>query len=505
VRNYEAFTFEVEDKEVELAAAASLAARSIVDRSTSWPAQMSGSSVTRKFSHNGIVGQLWTDSAPTKFEDILRVESVDVLARHGLPLQTPNSPLYDHNSVGSESDKGYSSAPALDGSSNGSPVHDLVVADSGLDMQPMYEFEIQQDLVGLLIGQGGKTIKMLMGESGAHIVIRNHWKTERMKICTIEGSREEINSCLRIIRRRFPAYRFPELELKPLVPAPVPTPPRPEFLQSDMQLKLPTGIRSQVILSSLVTPGHFFLQQPTHPTFPSLMHLDQLMLHVYGGRDGLPGMPVPINSGIVCAASVMRSWFRAQTIASYDDSDEVLVRFSDYGGYSRLPATDLRQIRTDFLGLPFQACECYLAFVKPANGQPQWPAEASLVFEQLAYGRMLEVTVLSYSPSGIPYVELFAPSSVDPLNSPYLSISESLVNYGVAEWNDPSATITSSIHNTSQSYPVPEPPTAVGPIGVPPPPTPFSLANHHFLPPTLPTNDFSASQTFSTIAPTRGL
>lgn len=38
-------------------------------------------------------------------------------------------------------------------------------------------------------------------------------------------------------------------------------------------------------------------------------------------------------------------WYRAVTVIYYEDQDEVLVRFVDYGGYSRIPRADLRQIR----------------------------------------------------------------------------------------------------------------------------------------------------------------
>ncbi len=52
---------------------------------------------------------------------------------------------------------------------------------------------------------------------------------------------------------------------------------------------------------------------------------------------------------VVCAAPTLGGWYRAQSVAYYEESDEVLMRFDDYGGYSRMPASDLRQIRYDLL------------------------------------------------------------------------------------------------------------------------------------------------------------
>ena len=52
-----------------------------------------------------------------------------------------------------------------------------------------------------------------------------------------------------------------------------------------------------------------------------------------------------------------------------DEQEEVDICFVDYGGYARVPASSLRQIRADFMSLPFQAVECLLANVAPLNGQ----------------------------------------------------------------------------------------------------------------------------------------
>ena len=39
----------------------------------------------------------------------------------------------------------------------------------------------------------------------------------------------------------------------------------------------------------------------------------------------------------------------------YDaDVDKCDIKYTDYGGYDTVPASDLKQIRTDFLTLPFQ-------------------------------------------------------------------------------------------------------------------------------------------------------
>ena len=61
-----------------------------------------------------------------------------------------------------------------------------------------------------------------------------------------------------------------------------------------------------------------------------------------------------IDAGLICVAKFENQYFRLQ-IVSYDDTEECCeVKFLDYGGYGTFYVTDLKQIRTDFLTLPFQ-------------------------------------------------------------------------------------------------------------------------------------------------------
>lgn len=69
----------------------------------------------------------------------------------------------------------------------------------------------------------------------------------------------------------------------------------------------------------------------------------------------------------ICAAPTMGGWYRAQIISVDEKSNSCDVKFLDYGGYLSVDASSLRQIRGDFLMLPFQAIECYLANVVPAG------------------------------------------------------------------------------------------------------------------------------------------
>ncbi|VDK59931.1 unnamed protein product, partial [Cylicostephanus goldi] len=172
-------------------------------------------------------------------------------------------------------------------------------------------------------------------------------------------------------------------------------------------LTLPDAIPCEVVCSSVIDPGHFFLQQPTHPSFSSLSHLDMYMIRLYSQGTDIPDLPKPCQTGLLCAAPVLGAWFRAVTVSYYAETDEVMLRFVDYGGYTRLPRSELRQIRTDLMSLPFQAIECYLAHVQPIDGTWQWGEAAFAHFQKLCMGKVMNATVVGFNVSDkVPMVEL---------------------------------------------------------------------------------------------------
>ena len=110
----------------------------------------------------------------------------------------------------------------------------------------------------------------------------------------------------------------------------------------------------------------------------------------------------------MCAAPVGNSWFRAVTVQYYDETDEVFVKFVDYGGYTRIARQELRQIRTDLMSLPFQSSEVMLAHVRPVDGTNNWSDAAMLKFRELCTGRVIECKMVGYSAeTRIPMIELY--------------------------------------------------------------------------------------------------
>merc|ERR1739836_285518 len=98
------------------------------------------------------------------------------------------------------------------------------------------------------------------------------------------------------------------------------------------------------------------------------------MLNAYDNiTEIVPNMNEPIEYGTICAAPTSYGWHRAM-ITNYQSYESVrnqipdynemcglaTVKFLDYGGYLNIPVSQLRQLRSDFMLLPFQGIECYL-------------------------------------------------------------------------------------------------------------------------------------------------
>ena len=167
-----------------------------------------------------------------------------------------------------------------------------------------------------------------------------------------------MEQALFMLRNLFPSSHYPHVTMHQVFfPEQISSPPT--------QVVLPMDVTLDVILSSMISAGHFFLQSPSEPSYLMLPSLDSSMAKSYSEFD-TPLIPVAAP-GMIVAAPIMGGWFRA-LIHSVPEAGQVVVKFVDYGGYSTLDLGSLRQIRMDLMALPFQANECYLSDVAPIEG-----------------------------------------------------------------------------------------------------------------------------------------
>uniref|UniRef100_A0A0K8TRY6 Putative a kinase anchor protein n=1 Tax=Tabanus bromius TaxID=304241 RepID=A0A0K8TRY6_TABBR len=295
----------------------------------------------------------------------------------------------------------------------------------------VYEFLLPNSLVGLLSGHKSSHIKDIKARTGIAITIKKHPMSNKIKICALKGNQNDINAALSLIRERLPEKRYPNLTLQRVhFATPQSIVPLSPQDKSCFQLELIEGINNDVVVSSIVSGGHIFVQQPLHPTYPSL-HVMQTYLNQSYSIIDAPLLPTA-TIGAICVGKVGDYWYRVQIVNYNKDIQMCDVKFIDFGGYTSIAPESLRQISADFMTLPFQAVECLLSNIKPITDE--WSYESICVLRQLTDGVVLQAQVAGYSLDNLPEIYLYA--CLSPNN--VIFINQELVARRLARWIDDS-------------------------------------------------------------------
>ncbi|KAJ7420195.1 A-kinase anchor protein 1 [Pitangus sulphuratus] len=356
---------------------------------------------------------------------------------------------------GPDSSQECSSAAGMDGDhSEGSDANSVDFVDSGCAMRKtvarqnakleggsskpdfvIWEIEVPKELVGRLIGKQGRFMSYLRQTSGAKIYVSTLPYFRDSQVCHIEGTSHQVEKALSLIGKK-----FKELCLTNIYTLPPPMPVPLHSLLVSAWLFLPDGVTVEVVVAHQVDAGHMFLQQHTHPTFHVLRSLDQQMFACYSQPE-IPTLPTPVEGkvqtllypplpcssleylpshlaaceikpvsvGIICAAPGLDgAWLRAQVISYFEETDEVELKYVDYGGYDKVKVDTLRQIRSDFLTLPFQGAEVLLDNVVPLSDEDHFSSEADAAVSEMTRGAVLVAQVTNYdSVTGLPLIQLW--------------------------------------------------------------------------------------------------
>ncbi|GFO01165.1 A kinase anchor protein 1, mitochondrial [Plakobranchus ocellatus] len=338
------------------------------------------------------------------------------------PPQKAVSPLCDSHSEGSND------------SGRGGSEHEAAQGGGG-DSIIQFDFNMPADLCGRFIGRHGKNINYLKSKTGASISLTNNPFTAEFQICQVAGSQTEVDSVLAMIRRKFPLQDFPLLTMVPININPNAatngSESQPVIVPDVMQLSLPEGVSVEVYVSAIVDAGHVFVQQPTHRSFMSLEKLTYHLNAVYDQDPNVPAVPTPVECGVICVVESEGCWYRAMIMSQEDENGEAQVKFVDFGGYASLPVPALKQIRTDFMTLPFQAVECFMANITPLQGADYFSEEATNTLSDMTSMKLLQCQVVARSETGIPYIHLY---QISPEMNTAVLINRALVSNEQAQW-----------------------------------------------------------------------
>nr|XP_029526610.1 A-kinase anchor protein 1, mitochondrial-like isoform X2 [Oncorhynchus nerka] len=288
----------------------------------------------------------------------------------------------------------------------------------------VWDVEVPKHLVGRLIGKQGRYVSYLKETSGANIFIATLPYTQEVQICHIEGSKEQVDCALELIRKKFKDLDVTSCYVHPPV-ARLPSLPITSWLL------LPHRVTVEVTVIQVASGNYVFLQQHTHPTFYALRSLDQQMSLCYS-HPGCPPLPAPVEVGVICAAQMPEgAWWRAQVMGYYEETKEVELCYVDYGGYVLVKIDTLRQIRSDFVALPFQGSEAILEHIAPLPGEEGFSVAAKSALEEMTLGLPLLAQVTSCHTSGIPLVQIWKTEGEE-----LVSVNRALVDNGLCSWVD---------------------------------------------------------------------
>jgi len=302
-----------------------------------------------------------------------------------------------------------------------------------------YHFYVQDYLCGPFIGASGSNIKKMKQLCNCNITLKDdsrksnssnqkrHQSNSRDRsqgeyssnLCIIEGTRANIDKCLDLIRDRF--CRNPELTLEQVN--------KPEntnlaLYNGSVTLSLAEGIMHDVFVVSIVNGAHIFLQQPAHPTFSALERLSNCMYYTYSELS-TPELCRPILPNTICVVCSNGFWYRCQ-VTSFDEVADVCdIKYIDYGGYDTVPANQLKQIRTDFLSLPFQAIECHLANIVPTEED----SVSAGILEELVSGQAVQARMIGLNEDGVPMIHLYRACA-----GQTVMVNKELVDRSCANW-----------------------------------------------------------------------
>lgn len=270
-----------------------------------------------------------------------------------------------------------------------------------------FDFLVPIPYVGALIGYHGTTILKVKEKTGANVIIRKGSApatngSRKQKICSIEGTQQEVDAAIKMIREKLPAKKYPYLSMERIVM-------QPEVITNlvvpALNLQLFEGINNDVSISTIVSGGHVFLQQPLHPSYPALTSLQCRMNQWYSVTQA-PELPQIIDGAICCAKGTDGNWYRVQ-IMSHDDVGQCVIKYLDFGGYSTVDASELRQIHADFMHVPFQAIECLLSNIRPPIGTTEWSKEAADTIASFTHGVILQAQIAGYTADEPPLPEIY--------------------------------------------------------------------------------------------------
>merc|ERR1712142_136951 len=301
---------------------------------------------------------------------------------------------------------------------------------------------VPESVVGRIIGRGGESIKEIKRISNCRIDVDRGALTEgaRRKI-TLKGFSEQTNMAKQLIddivrqdEIRNRGRRYPvRSELN--ADAPSFNSDQVEGCSSSslqMQSICPQN-SMEVIVSAIKSPESFWIRKVGLDSDKFNKLTSEISTYYTELYQQKPTTNLCIGDIVASRSENNKQFHRGKILSIRENPIDPFrpladVLFVDYGHEEEKHISELHELKTDFLQLPFQAVQCSLANVRPFPG-PEWSSDCRVKFEALTRNRQLWTRVVCKGASGLPYVELV---HVDKIKD-FSSIGDELVDQGLAE------------------------------------------------------------------------
>jgi transcription antitermination factor NusA-like protein len=296
------------------------------------------------------------------------------------------------NFKGESSSRGEDRTAVIRGARDGVHMAELMIRKIIVDQPPTVDESIvvPQSAVGRIIGRNGDTIRALTRQSKAKITIARteSRNTDAEVTVQLQGVPLAVETAkMLILEKVVEDAEFRAKDAKDQHSGTAATDRYNTTVDRGVDVltshMTPLGECNLVYVTSVEHPQHFWVQRLTSAS----TDLDQLMTQMtdyYANQK--QGQPVvEFHEGDMVAAPYNSDghWYRAQV--AQVGVDKVDLYYVDFGDSLWLAKESVCILREDFLNvLPFQAIECCLTNVKPANGE-EWMTSAIDEFETLCH------------------------------------------------------------------------------------------------------------------------
>lgn len=316
------------------------------------------------------------------------------------------------------------------------------------------EFLVPKGAAGKIIGRLGMNIADIQSISGAKVNVSNDNLTGDTKV-SLKGSAEQIVIAKSMVMKKVEEFNSQNNKIESCLQKREPRLPQKTPTNSTENLNvIPTSKMEkmspfqgnqdapfEVYVSAMTNPSKFWIQI----VGPKAAELDQLVEEMtdYYNLDNIKDSHRldKISKGDLVAAVFQfdNKWYRAEVLDVFEDKDDqnsqkAELYYLDYGDTDVVPCSQIRELRTDFLRLHFQAIECSLANVEPID--EEWSEEAIDKFEDWAHvaqWEKLSAKIYGYSArstskkegSPVPGIDLY-----DVTNDGDINIGQELIKNG---------------------------------------------------------------------------